>query len=456
MYNANDFIFDNRVRFAVERHTDLSLIPDWNKLEEKLDIEMPVKKKRGRFIVFWFLFAGVLAGTAYWGLDGNFNSKKNYANKSSLDIKQNAIVPNETVKNKNVTLQDETAVKNNTDNVLKDTEPNSNIIPEISNPQSIYSKKVSVNNSRKSSVSVTTPLMEQGNEVGGNAKVFGNKISNEKLSGSDIAVENKLNLDTEGINVPEKTTLANTDLIKEEDIAAIVKDTANNITNNPKPNAKKSNASRFSFTAVGGVNVNSVQLNKPSKPGYDYGLLVGYKISPKIEIRSGVILAKKYFTTSGKNISFDSAKLNLPSYNTISLENATGYCRFIEVPVMLYYQLSSKKKTNFYTAGGFSIIKMRMDNIHYRFLADGNTVLERSHTNLYHNGDGFSTSITANFSLGFKQMITDRWSFAIEPYIKLPLSRMNDSNLKFTTFGTLASLIYSLPARQKNNTVRQP
>lgn len=449
MYNANDFIFDNKFRLAIERHTDLSFIPEWSKLEERLDIEMPVKKKRRRFIVFWFLFAGLLAGTAYWLINGNTNSKENYASKILIDTTKNIIVTGESRNNENVKLQDENVVKNNTDNVFKDTEPNSNIIPAISNSQTAYTKKVSVNNRRKSSVSVTTPLMEQGNEVGGNTNVFEKKISNEKLSGSDIAVENKLNLDTEGINVPEKTTLANTDLLKEEDIAAIVKDTANNITNNPKPNVKKPNVSRFSFTAVGGVNVNSVQLNKPSKPGYDYGLLVGYKISPKIEIKSGVILAKKYFTTSGNNISFDSAKLNLPSYNTISLENATGYCRFIEVPVMLYYQLSAKKKTNIYTAGGFSIIKMRMDNIHYRFLADGNTILERSHTNAYHNSDGFSTSITANFSLGVKRMITDRWSFAIEPYIKLPLSRMNDSNLKFTTFGTLASLMYSLPATQK-------
>ncbi|MGQ7385844.1 hypothetical protein ACTGVI_12495, partial [Streptococcus suis] len=100
-------------------------------------------------------------------------------------------------------------------------------------------------------------------------------------------------------------------------VTNIPKDTAGSIANNLKPVQKKSVTSRFSFAAVGGVNVNSVQLSKLSQPGYDYGLLLGYRISPKIEIRSGVIRAKKYFTTSGNNISFDSAKLNLPSYNSI-------------------------------------------------------------------------------------------------------------------------------------------
>ena len=116
MFNQNDLFFDNRIRFAVERHTDLSLIPDWNKLEEKLDIEMPVKKKRRRFIVFWFLFAGLLAGTAYWGFHGNFNSKENYANQTPTDTKQNVIAPAENRENENVKMQDVKVIKDYIDN----------------------------------------------------------------------------------------------------------------------------------------------------------------------------------------------------------------------------------------------------------------------------------------------------------------------------------------------------
>jgi hypothetical protein len=449
MFNGNDFFFDNRVRYAVERHTDLSLIPDWNKLEEKLDIEMPVKKKRRRFIVFWLLFTGLLAGTAYWGFNGNYNTKKYYSDKTPADTKQNVIVPDESKNNESVKLQDEHIVKDNTDKLLKDTEPNSSMIPALSNPQTIYTKKVSVNNSRKSSISVTTPLMEQGNEAVGNAKVFEKEISNERISGSDIAVENKLNLDTEGNIVPEKTTLSNTDVLKDKDIAAIVKDTANSITNNPKPNAKKLNISRFSFTAVSGVNLNSVQLNKPSKLGYEYGLLVGYRFSPKIEIRSGILFSKKFFTTSGKDISFDSAKLNLPSYTSINLEDATGYCRFLEIPVMLYYNLPSKNKTSFYTAVGFSINKMRMENVHYKFVADGSTVIERTHSSAYHNSNDFSTSITSNFSVGIKQQINRNWNISLESYLRLPLTRFNNNNLRFSSFGTMLSLTYSLPTKRK-------
>ncbi|MBR2647943.1 MAG: outer membrane beta-barrel protein [Sediminibacterium sp.] len=449
MYNANDFFFDNKIRLAIERHTDLSFIPDWSKLEERLDIEMPVKKKRRRFIVFWFLFACLVAGSAYWGFDGNFNSQKNYANQTPTDTKQNIIAPAENGKKSSAKPQPEKIVTNYTDNVRKDTKPVKKIASLLPALQTISADPLTLLKKAKNSTPLTQPAKEQVSDVAVNNKVISKEISDEVLSGTDITIENKSSFSKETSNIPVKDTVTNTDLLKLANVTNIPKDTAGSIANNLKPVQKKSVTSRFSFAAVGGVNVNSVQLSKLSKPGYDYGLLLGYRISPKIEIRSGVILAKKYFTTSGNNISFDSAKLNLPSYNSISLENATGYCRFIEVPLMLYYQFSATKKTNLYTAGGFSIIKMRMDNIHYTFLADGNTLVQRSHSNAYHNSDGFSTSVTANFSLGVKQKITDRWSF-VEPYIKLPLSRMNDSNLKFTTFGTLASFIYSLPARKRN------
>ncbi|MGL4360768.1 MAG: hypothetical protein ACRCSM_09745 [Sediminibacterium sp.] len=310
MYNANDFFFDNKIRLAIERHTDLSFIPDWSKLEERLDIEMPVKKKRRRFIVFWFLFACLVAGSAYWGFDGNFNSQKNYANQTPTDTKQNIIAPAENGKKSSAKPQPEKIVTNYTDNVRKDTKPVKKIASLLPALQTISADPLTLLKKAKNSTPLTQPAKEQVSDVAVNNKVISKEISDEVLSGTDITIENKSSFSKETSNIPVKDTVTNTDLLKLANVTNIPKDTAGSIANNLKPVQKKSVTSRFSFAAVGGVNVNSVQLSKLSKPGYDYGLLLGYRISPKIEIRSGVILAKKYFTTSGNNISFDSAKLN--------------------------------------------------------------------------------------------------------------------------------------------------
>jgi hypothetical protein len=216
-----------------------------------------------------------------------------------------------------------------------------------------------------------------------------------------------------------------------------------------KTKSKSKLNSKITLTLSGGTNINSVQLNKPSKAGFDYGLLLGYRFSQSFEIRAGVILSKKYFKTSGNNLSFDSSKLNLPSYNSIRLDDATGYCRFIEIPVMLYYRFPSSKRTNIYAAGGFSVNKMRMENIDYTFVADGSTVIERSHANVYHKNSGFSTSLTSNFALGINRSINKAWNLSLESYAKLPLTRFNDNNLRFSTFGMSLSATYSLSAKRR-------
>jgi hypothetical protein len=60
------------------------------------------------------------------------------------------------------------------------------------------------------------------------------------------------------------------------------------------------------------------------------------------------------------------------------------------------------------------------------------------------------TSLTSNFSFGIKRRLTQNWSIAAEPYIKLPLTKINDSNLKLTTFGAVLIFTFNPPVRTRN------
>ena len=77
MFNASDYILDEKCRKAATHFPALYLIPEWRRLEVKLDIELPVKKKRRRLIVFWLLFAGLLTGASYIVYIGNLTEAKN-------------------------------------------------------------------------------------------------------------------------------------------------------------------------------------------------------------------------------------------------------------------------------------------------------------------------------------------------------------------------------------------
>ncbi|NOT50109.1 MAG: PorT family protein [Chitinophagaceae bacterium] len=459
MFNASDYILDEKVRKAAAHYPALYLIPEWKQLEVKLDIELPVKKKRRRLIVFWLLFSGLLTGASYIVYIGNLTEAKNketadvISTNSTNNTKPVSEQINHSIQGQHI-YQDSSTKKltqtDNTENLTTDKSLTSKLtgnknadelITTTANKKSLFGyeeiiikQKRNKQTFKKEKKSNTIDESNQ-DETNLNTITVGRFLMEDKVS-----VYNGLDTNTVVSN-NEKDSIA---------IASTFID-SNAISGNKIAREKtvKKNSSRFSISVLGGINLNSVQFNNPSKAGLDYGLLVGYRISPKLEVRTGLIFSKKYFTTTGNNISFDSTKLNLPSYNTISLEDATGYCRFMEVPVMLYYQFSSKRKINFYAAGGFSINRMRMESVHYTFLADGNTIVERSHTSARHNKSDFSTSVTSNFSIGLKYNFNTRWNISAEPYLRLPLTRFNNNNLRFSTFGTMLSVTYNLPGSKK-------
>ena len=464
MFDANDDNLEEIGKKAAGEFFDESLIPSWNQLEKKLDIELPVKKKRRRVFAFWIFISGLLGSFFYTGFEGSISKKSDKYNlaATTAPAKQNTH-ENESLSSVNTHTDGMDSLNteiNQTTRAAYD-----NYIDNLSNEENPY--KFSVRPSTQASLELdkTTTVNKPVNKKRSfkEQKFQIEKSATEKAEiensvsvspidakatvinlGKEDAIETVMfSFSVETDNTLNKTNISDSSISDKEKINS---SSSNILTEHAK---KHNNKHGFTIAAIAGSNINSVSFNKSSKAGVDYGFLVGYKLSPKFEIKSGIIFSRKYFTTTGNNISFDSAKLNLPSYNNIKLEDATGYCRFVEVPVMLYYSFAAQRKTNFYAGAGFSINKMRMEKIHYTFLVNSNTLVERTHTGAYHNADGYSTSVTSNISFGLKNKLSEQWSFAFEPYLKIPLTKVNDSDLKLTTFGTSASLIFNLPNKRK-------
>lgn len=458
MFDANDHNLEEASKNAAEQFSDKSLIPDWQRLEKKLNIELPVKKKRRRFVAIWFLFTVLFIGSFYVIYDSSYNRGKGKYITAESATKENS-------EQKKSTPPFNNEKENRDDLKVNANQANQIVARNVADESRVNKKDYTFSDhpNTKSPLNLNKAA-KRSNVVKQQLSKLTVKPPNEELLMDETGKENSANeysissitqdiLDKKvTVNSSEENAIVNDSEknIKLAENISLNKDSVINAISNTKKNKKESKPSRsFTIAVVAGTNINSVHLNKYSKPGFDYGLIAGYRISPKIEIKTGVIFSRKYFTTNGKSMSFDSAKLNLPSYSSINLEEATGYCRFVEVPVMLYYHFSSKSKTSFYTGAGFSINKMRMENIHYTFLLNSNTIVERTHAGAYHDANGYSASITSNFSFGLNHKISNRWSVAIEPYIKIPLTRVNNNDLKFTTFGASASVILNLAKKNK-------
>lgn len=458
MFDANDHNLEETSKNAAEQFSDKSLIPDWQQLEKKLNIELPVKKKRRRFVAIWFLFTVLFIGSFYVIYDSSYNRGKGKYITAESATKENS-------EQKKSTPPFNNEKENRDDLKVNANQANQIVVRNIADESRVNKKDYTFSDhpNTKSTLNFNKAA-KRSNVVKHQLSKLTVKSPNEELLMEETGKENSDNeysissitqdiLDKKvTVNSSEENAIVNDSEknIKLAENISLNKDDVSNTISNTKKNKKGSKLNRsFTIAVVVGTNINSVHLNKYSKPGFDYGLIAGYRISPKIEIRTGLIFSRKYFTTTGKSMSFDSAKLNLPSYSSINLEEATGYCRFVEVPVMLYYHFSSKSKTSFYTGAGFSINKMRMENIHYTFLLNSNTIVERTHAGAYHDANSYSASITSNFSFGLEHKISNRWSVAFEPYIKIPLTRVNNNDLKFTTLGASASVILNLFKKNK-------
>lgn len=457
MSEFNDHKLFELSKKAAEDFNDSSLIPTWDKMEQQLDIELPVKKKRRRVVFFWMLFS-VFIGIVYLSTNVWYNESKNLKETQlSSSIKkadevdqssahktgateniQNTFNTAPQLQQVNDSKEKTLAYENGSDNISL-----SNYSAEIDIRKTDINKK----ESRPNQTSATPQLFTN------NESDILTEANNHLMSSAEDTIQQNAVVHKAIDSNPEEITANQNNGVNNSLITTPTggDSTSNNLhisTSGPQKQIKRN--SRFSIAAIAGTNFNEVKFNHISKQGLDYGLLMGYRVTPNIELRTGLLISKKYFNADGKVISFDSAKLNLPSYSSINLQHANGYCRFIEIPVMFLYHFSPQNRTGFYAGAGFSISKMRRENIDYTFLIDASTVVERTHAGIYHNMNNSFTSLTSNFSFGIKRRLTQNWSIAAEPYIKLPLTKINDSNLKLTTFGAVLIFTFNPPVRTRN------
>lgn len=438
----NDFKIFEKSRQAAEDFFDASLVPTWKQMETKLDAEMPVEKKKRRVVIFWLLCFGFLAGGIFTSIQMDKNSKRRETSFSSqAKPTVNSDKLNDTGSNNTRLTNTKQQYNRNrytldtlTENEARFKNEKEEIVnTEFSVEKVVDKKAVQYKTKVKQVIKITAP------------DIVSNKFLTKEVFNTTAAEQN--NSDYETKNSMTVFNHSNTDKVKNINDSFTSKlkiDTLNSVRNTNSPVAKKSKNSKILLIGLSaGLNFNHVRYNNFSSPGYDVALVAGYRLSPKLELRAGINFSKKHFNANGKAMVFDSAKLNLPSYNSINLEAANGYCRFTEVPVMLFYYLPKKNKLSLLVGAGFSVNRMRMENVNYTFKTDAGAIIQRTHNGLYHNMETPATSFTANISFGVQYKISPRLNFSIEPYVKLPINKINNSNLKITTLGSSFSIFYN-------------
>lgn len=180
------------------------------------------------------------------------------------------------------------------------------------------------------------------------------------------------------------------------------------------------------------------------------GLTTAYRLSNKFSLSSGISLLQ---LDAGKKYSPSPQSGSISSFASFAEKEATGVdanIKAIDIPVALVYNISK----NFYTSAGISYFNIISEK-------RSNTFLETSQQSVSHfdpeTGAPYSTvKLTSkeveeptpdsplkgnsylgffNFSIGRRQTLFNKYNILIEPFIKVPVGKLSDQDLKLMNSG---------------------
>jgi hypothetical protein len=276
---------------------------------------------------------------------------------------------------------------------------------------------------------IPVAIDESGFKTGSNEK-----ISNEllNLSGQNkIEKQKELNNPSNGGNVE----IATNNILTKDNKKVLNDVTENiNIHGNADRNNAELNTNKYKGFYIGGAiapELTSVKL-QPARKSFDIGLLMGYNLNKNLSIELGIMLAQKYYYTSGKYVvpntmgPRDSKIIAVNAFNSIT-----------EMPLTLQYNLKNENNARVFVSAGAVSYIVHKENYSYTYSKDG----EEMHGRTLNNKASQNWFSNVQMSLGYERSFNKICNIRIEPYCRIPLKGIGIGDLPVTSGGVNLALI---------------
>ncbi len=191
--------------------------------------------------------------------------------------------------------------------------------------------------------------------------------------------------------------------------------------------AKPRKQTGFYAGILASLDVSTIKLQRINKAGHGFELLIGYRLSKRLSVESGVNWTDKKYYSTGKY--FDKTNTGIPEASKIIYTN--GSCAMFEIPASVKYDFAQKKSSNWFTTAGLSSYIMKDEQYSYYANHSGNYY---NATKKYSNS-GSNLFSVASLSFGYQLQINKHLSLRAEPYIKMPLSGIGIAKLPIASTG---------------------
>jgi hypothetical protein len=467
MSHLSDKEIDHLAREAAEQLDVDQNSSGWEALQAKLDVEMPVEKRRRRWLLF--LLFPLLGGGLFlaYKLNQPASSLTKQSNTRSDQTVNSKAVPGATIKD-NTTNGSIPEIDKSSNEPLSNGKLATGESHQVEAPSAVSITKASSNTISatsnqtekskdplaKSLAGPRKPNKPQGNKLIATKSSISTAIVGESGSGpstsktapSKVAhgTDNSSSIDPLATNSSHDslssptTNSASTDSLVNTPNTALKDSTV--ASSSTKPVRKKTGTTLmpekgFVFGLIAGPDVSKVNGTGTDERGFNTGILGGYRFNGRLSLISGVNYTHKYYTAKGAD--YKPAKGTW--LDTVSLSKVVGECFMFEVPVNVRYDLLASKKNYAFASAGLSSYFMQQED--YDFHYTTNSGYYNSRYKSYKVSEQYWFSVL-NLSVGYERMLTKRLSLQVEPYLKLPLNGIGFGNMDLSSYGVFFGVRY--------------
>ena len=458
MHPLSDKDLDRLSREAAEQFDVDQNTSGWEKLEHKLNHLIPAagRRERRRFLFFIWLFALLSGGGLIWLLTGKnssdlMKSRELTANNTSKELNNSEVIKAPANKEQATleTLEKTIPVQEPENDMLNPIAEDA--VESIPGPLTTINQPGVRNNNSGLSQKRTTAVM--GNKRVGlvenkDPSTFSNRQSsfpvntndagNEKdlVTGKEMEQPVTLSLNTQSMLFPgpENPTLLPPDFIFQSPPSQLMKD-GNTAAKKSQSSGSLSFKNGLELGAVMTPDMSTVEFTHSDKVGFSFGLQIGYRLSQRWSLNTGVLYTKKNYTSQGKD--FNPPKGSW--LDNVNLDIVEGNCYMFDIPINIRYDLNQNNKQRFFVNTGLSTYIMKKEDYHYYYQYTNGSpgYRHRSSSSTERHWLGI-----VNISAGFEKNINKKFSVQAEPYLKIPLQGIGYGNMHLNSYGMYFSLKY--------------
>lgn len=433
MRNVNDENIDELFREGLnpENEDFASMESDWSKLEQRLNQRSKRKK-----LIFWLkpltgVAALILLFFSIWLLRPSRQDQTNHqivVQEENQKLNENQDQTKSPAKEEEINIRPEsrsTALLNgqtSTERPLANKNQHRSSTKKVQVPIDSAANKKDAIDETPTNQPATVDLNEKNEALAEQSGKAEDSQINDTVKTRPLQVEEKSNLQPEPEKLKGKTIST-----AEEPLFA-----ENEITNLPEISEPKFRSLALSFLVSS--DFNGVDNLNNAKMGNDLGILITFGLTKRWSFSTGGIYAKKLY---GAGYSSYSPQTDL--WSGYYPKSVDADCRVLDIPLNVNYTFLKQKKTTLSIGTGISSYIMLKE--YYKFTYNRtNTKYPNDYTLVNENQHWLSV---LNFQANFERKLTPRFSLSMQPYMKIPVSKIGFAQVKLESLGMAINASWS-------------